>query len=154
MTLSFEIDFANQVVSHQRLSVLIDNAAYKSEISRARTFGFEHEVEQLRKMGLARGGSLENAVVIGKDRILNEGGLRFPDEFVRHKLLDAVGDLYLAGAPVLGHFHGHRSGHATNNRLLKALFANAANWRMVDLTEAMLAEPVAYGGRAGYAASA
>ena len=94
----------------------------------ARTFGFAHEVEALRKMGLARGGSLDNAVVVAHDRVLNRDGLRFPDEFVRHKLLDALGDMYLAGAPILGRFHGHRAGHALNNLLLRALFADAANW--------------------------
>jgi UDP-3-O-[3-hydroxymyristoyl] N-acetylglucosamine deacetylase len=92
-------------------------------------------VEQLRRMGLARGGSLDNAVVIAEDRILNREGLRFPDEFVRHKLLDAVGDLYLAGGPILGRFHGHRAGHALNNKLLRTLFSSQANWRWTPISD-------------------
>jgi UDP-3-O-[3-hydroxymyristoyl] N-acetylglucosamine deacetylase len=131
--LSFEIDFESAVVSRQRLSISLRDGAFREELARARTFGFAHEVEQLRRMGLARGGSLDNAVVIAEDRILNREGLRFPDEFVRHKLLDAVGDLYLAGGPILGRFHGHRAGHALNNQLLRTLFANQANWRWTPI---------------------
>jgi UDP-3-O-[3-hydroxymyristoyl] N-acetylglucosamine deacetylase len=131
--LSFEIDFENAVVARQRLSINLRDGSFREELARARTFGFAHEVEQLRRMGLARGGSLDNAVVIADDRILNREGLRFPDEFVRHKLLDAVGDLYLAGAPIMGRFHGHRAGHALNNQLLRALFANQANWRWTPI---------------------
>ncbi len=131
--LSFEIDFENAVVARQRLSLDLRDGQFRQELARARTFGFAHEVEQLRRMGLARGGSLDNAVVIGEDRILNREGLRFPDEFVRHKLLDALGDLYLAGGPILGRFHGHRAGHALNNQLLRALFADRANWRLTPI---------------------
>lgn len=133
--LSFEIDFENAVVARQRLSFNLRDGTFREELARARTFGFAHEVEQLRRMGLARGGSLDNAVVIAEDRILNREGLRFPDEFVRHKLLDAVGDLYLAGGPILGRFHGHRAGHALNNQLLRTLFANQANWRWTDIID-------------------
>jgi len=133
--LSFEIDFENAVVARQRLAVNLRDATFRKELARARTFGFAHEVEQLRRMGLARGGSLDNAVVIAEDRILNREGLRFPDEFVRHKLLDAVGDLYLAGGPLIGRFHGHRAGHALNNQLLRALFANQANWRWTSISD-------------------
>ena len=132
--LSFEIDFENAVVARQRLSLNLRDGTFREELARARTFGFAHEVEQLRRMGLARGGSLDNAVVIAEDRILNREGLRFPDEFVRHKLLDALGDLYLAGGPILGRFHGHRAGHALNNQLLRALFANQANWRWTPIS--------------------
>ena len=131
--LSFEIDFENAVVARQRLSLDLRDGTFREELARARTFGFAHEVEQLRRMGLARGGSLDNAVVIGEDRILNREGLRFPDEFVRHKMLDALGDLYLAGGPLIGRFHGHRAGHALNNQLLRALFANQANWRWTEI---------------------
>ena len=127
--MSFEIDFENAVVARQRLSLDLRDGTFREELARARTFGFAHEVEQLRSMGLARGGSLDNAVVIAEDRILNREGLRFPDEFVRHKILDALGDLYLAGGPLIGRFHGHRAGHALNNQLLRALFANQSNWR-------------------------
>jgi UDP-3-O-[3-hydroxymyristoyl] N-acetylglucosamine deacetylase len=122
-SMSFEIDFASRAVSQQDLSIVFDSETFKTEISRARTFGFLHEVDQMRAAGLARGGSLDNAVVVSGDTILNEGGLRYADEFVRHKLLDSLGDLYLAGAPMIGHFRGLRSGHLLNRKLLEALFA-------------------------------
>jgi UDP-3-O-[3-hydroxymyristoyl] N-acetylglucosamine deacetylase len=131
--LSFTIDFASNAIRRQELSIEPDPASFKEEISRARTFGFFEDVERMRQAGLARGGSLENAVVISGDRVLNEEGLRYEDEFVRHKLLDAMGDLYLAGAPILGHFHGQRSGHALNRKLLEALIADASAWRPVTL---------------------
>ena len=99
------------------------------ELANCRTFGFLHEVEALRKAGLARGGSLENAVVIDGDRILNPEGLRRPDEFVRHKALDAVGDLYVLGAPVIGRFEGLYAGHGLNNALVRALLARPQAWR-------------------------
>ena len=110
--------------------------AVQQELARARTFGFLEEVEQLRALGLARGGSLENAIVVHDGRVLNEEGLRYDDEFVRHKALDALGDLYLAGGPLIGAFRGVRSGHAVNNRLLRALFADPSAWRREDLTMA------------------
>lgn len=122
---SLEIDFPNTIVGTQRYDIAMSRNAYKSEISRARTFGFLHEVEYLRKIGLARGGSLENAIVIDGDKILNDGGLRYKNEFVRHKILDAIGDLYLAGAPIMGHYNGIRAGHAMNNKILRALFAQS-----------------------------
>jgi UDP-3-O-[3-hydroxymyristoyl] N-acetylglucosamine deacetylase len=127
-SMSFEIDFASRAVSRQDLSIVFDSDTFKSEISRARTFGFLHEVDRMRAAGLARGGSLDNAVVVSGDTILNEGGLRYADEFVRHKLLDSLGDLYLAGAPIIGHFRGVRSGHLTNRTLLGALFADPSAW--------------------------
>lgn len=125
---SFEIDFDSAAIARQRYAVELSAENFRDEIGRARTFGFLHEVDALRRMGLARGGSLDNAIVIDRDRVMNEDGLRYADEFVRHKILDAVGDLYLAGAPVIGRFHGHRSGHALNNALLHAVFADAAAW--------------------------
>jgi UDP-3-O-[3-hydroxymyristoyl] N-acetylglucosamine deacetylase len=120
--LSFSIDFRHPVIERSTQSVVIDFAdnAYLKEIARARTFGFMHEVESLRESGLALGGGLENAVVLDEYRVLNAEGLRFADEFIRHKLLDAVGDLYLLGKPLLGAFSAHKSGHALNNRLLRA----------------------------------
>jgi UDP-3-O-[3-hydroxymyristoyl] N-acetylglucosamine deacetylase len=129
-SLRFEIDFASQAISRQEFSINLTKGAFKSEISRARTFGFEQEVAMLRAHGLARGGSLDNAVVIDSTgtKVLNDDGLRYGDEFVRHKILDAVGDLSLAGAPILGAFHGIRSGHALNNQLLRALFADQTAW--------------------------
>ncbi|MGQ0674995.1 MAG: UDP-3-O-acyl-N-acetylglucosamine deacetylase [Rhodospirillales bacterium] len=123
--LSFEIDFDNPAVARQELSLTLDRNSFKSEICRARTFGFLKDAEALRAQGLARGASLDNAVVInGENRILNEGGLRFADEFVRHKVLDSVGDLYLAGGPICGHYRGIKAGHRLNNQLLRALFAD------------------------------
>jgi UDP-3-O-[3-hydroxymyristoyl] N-acetylglucosamine deacetylase len=131
-SLDFALDFANPAIGRQEKSVRLGEDSFKRELSRARTFGFAEEVELLRKAGLARGGSLDNAIVIGTDRVLNREGLRYGDEFVRHKMLDAMGDLYLAGAPIEGRFLGARSGHALNNRLLRALFADSDAWDLVD----------------------
>lgn len=135
-----EIDFSTAAIRRQegalRLGIADEAFAFKAEVSRARTFGFLHEVDMMRKAGLARGGSLENAVVIDGDRVINEGGLRYGDEFVRHKILDAVGDLYTAGAPIVGHFHGVRPGHEMNNRLLRALFADSAAYRWEEAVPA------------------
>ncbi len=127
---TFEIDFASAAVARQNISVTMINGTFKKEIARARTFGFAEDVEKLRAAGLARGGSLDNAVVVSGDEILNEDGLRYDDEFVRHKVLDAVGDLYLAGGPIRGEFHGRCSGHGINNRLVRALFADPEAWRL------------------------
>ena len=128
--LSVDIEFAASAIGRQQTTLCVDPAAFKAEISRARTFGFEQEVEAMRAAGLGRGGSLDNAVVISGDGkgVLNEDGLRYDDEFVRHKLLDALGDLSLAGAPLLAHFRGTRCGHALNNQLLRALFADPTAW--------------------------
>lgn len=134
-SMSYEIDFENQVIARQKYFFEHVNGAFMSELSRARTFGFEHEVARLRAAGLARGGSLDNAIVVGQDRILNEDGLRYDDEFVRHKVLDAIGDLYLAGRMILGHFHGYRAGHALNNQLLGAMFADPESHRIVSLDD-------------------
>ncbi len=131
-SMDFEIVFDSAVVSRQSYSIDVTAAAFEAEISRARTFGFLEEVAHLQKIGLARGGSLDNAVVIGADRVLNEDGLRFEDEFVRHKVLDAIGDLYLAGHPLIGHFHGYCSGHALNNALLHKLLSDETAWTLID----------------------
>ena len=125
---AMEIEFASAAIGQQSRQFTLFNGNFAHELSEARTFGFMHEVEQLRALGLGKGGSLENAIIIEGDKILNEGGLRYSDEFVRHKLLDAVGDLAMAGAPVLGAYRAHKGGHALNNRLLRALFADPANW--------------------------
>jgi len=135
-SMSFEIDFPSTAVSRQDLSLAVDGESFKSEIARARTFGFLQDVDRMRAAGLARGGSLENAVVVSGNTVLNEGGLRYADEFVRHKLLDALGDLYLAGSRILGHFRGVRSGHNFNRQLLEALFADPAAWCYTTLMEA------------------
>jgi UDP-3-O-[3-hydroxymyristoyl] N-acetylglucosamine deacetylase len=136
--LSFSIDFRHPVIERSTQSVSVDFAdtSYLKEIARARTFGFMHEVENLRESGLALGGGLENAVVLDEYRVLNAEGLRFADEFIRHKLLDAVGDLYLLGKPLLGAFSAHKSGHALNNRLLRAALADAGALQTVTFERA------------------
>ena len=131
-SLSFEIDFDSSSISRQKLAIHMNDGAFKNDLAGARTFGFAHEVDRLRSLGLALGGSLDNAIVIEGDRVLNEDGLRFQDEFVRHKILDCIGDLYLAGAPIIGHVHGARSGHALNHALLQALFDDDGAWSYVD----------------------
>ena len=131
-SLAFEIDFDSSAIDRQERTFQRIGADFKSDISRARTFGFDHEVEALRSAGLARGGSLENAVVVSGDKILNEGGLRFDDEFVRHKILDCIGDLYLAGGPVIGEVIASKSGHELNNELLRAVFADNDAWVRID----------------------
>ncbi|HCY38826.1 MAG: UDP-3-O-[3-hydroxymyristoyl] N-acetylglucosamine deacetylase [Pseudomonadota bacterium] len=118
---TFEADFAKH--------------SYIEEISRARTFGFMYEVEYMRKNGLALGGNLNNAIVLDEESVLNEGGLRFPDEFVRHKILDAIGDLYIIGHQIIGAFEGYRSGHAINNQLLRKLLNHPESWEFVTFND-------------------
>ena len=134
-SIDFEIDFDSPAVQRQSMRVDMVDGVFKSELSRARTFGFMHEVEALRAAGFAKGGSLDNAVVVSGSEVLNEDGLRFDDEFVRHKILDAVGDLYLAGGTIAGHFSGVCTGHSLNNKLLRALFADEANYEWIDAGE-------------------
>ena len=128
--MDFTIDFAHPVFENSGSNVKIDfkDNTYIKDISRARTFGFMHEVEYLRANGLARGGSLDNAIVLDEYRILNRGGLRYEDEFAKHKVLDAIGDLYMLGHPLLGAFTAYKSGHALNNKLLRALLADESAW--------------------------
>jgi UDP-3-O-[3-hydroxymyristoyl] N-acetylglucosamine deacetylase len=133
-SMSFEIDFDNPLIRRQDICLMFDADTFKTELSRARTFGLLDELDRLRAAGLVRGGSLDNAVVVGRDHVLNVGGLRYGDEFVRHKLLDAFGDLYLAGGPLLGSFRGVRSGHAHTRRLLSALFADREAWCYTTLS--------------------
>ena len=135
-TLDFQIDFPNAVIGSQAMTVDMTGGVFKDEIARARTFGFLHEAEALWAAGLAKGASLDNAVVVSGDRVMNEDGMRFENECVRHKILDAVGDLYMAGAPILCHYAGERASHALNNQLLRELFADPANYEIVDMTEA------------------
>ena len=127
----FEIDFDTPVIGNQVVDFVVDEETFRNEIMAARTFGFAHEVEALRRAGLARGGSLENAVVIDGDQILNPGGLRMEREFVKHKALDAIGDLYVLGAPLLGRYEGVKAGHAINNLLVRELLARPQAWREV-----------------------
>jgi UDP-3-O-[3-hydroxymyristoyl] N-acetylglucosamine deacetylase len=130
--LDVEIDFDTPLIGNQRIEIEVNPGSFRRDLARARTFGFMKDVERLWAAGLALGASLENTVAIGDDRIINREGLRFSDEFVRHKALDAVGDLALAGASILGSFRSKRGGHRLNTLVLKALFADEEAWTMVE----------------------
>jgi UDP-3-O-[3-hydroxymyristoyl] N-acetylglucosamine deacetylase len=130
--LDVEIGFETQLIGTQKIEIDVNPGSFRRELARARTFGFMKDVERLWAAGLALGASLENTVAIGDDRIINREGLRFADEFVRHKALDAVGDLALAGAPLLGAYRSRRGGHRLNALVLKALFADPDAWTMVE----------------------
>lgn len=134
-SMSFEIEFENPLIRFQDMAVTFETDTFRAELSRARTFGILDDVERLKAAGLVQGGSLENAIIVSGDRVLNRGGLRYADEFVRHKLLDAYGDLYLAGGPIIGHFRGSRSGHAHTRMLLAALFADPDAWQETTLAD-------------------
>ncbi len=131
--MEFSIDFSHPVIQKGRQQVTVDFAStsYVKEIARARTFGFMQDVEHLRAQGLGLGGSLDNAIVVDEFSVLNPDGLRYDDEFVKHKVLDAIGDLYLIGYPILGVFSAHKSGHALNNKLARALLARESAWELV-----------------------
>ena len=135
--LAFEIDFAHRVVSStgQRYEFDLSSGRYSRDIARARTFGFTKEVEMMRSRGLALGGSLDNAVVVDEFKVLNSEGLRYDDEFVKHKILDAIGDLVLAGQPLLAAYRAFKSGHALNNRLVRALLADRSAWEVVTFDD-------------------
>jgi len=132
--LTMSIDFAHPVFEKIPQSVTVDfsTTSYVKEVSRARTFGFMQDVETMREQGLALGGSLDNAIVMDEYRVLNTDGLRYEDEFVKHKVLDAIGDLYLLGHPLIGAFSGHKTGHALNNRLLRRLMEDKPSWELVS----------------------
>jgi UDP-3-O-[3-hydroxymyristoyl] N-acetylglucosamine deacetylase len=134
-----EIQFEHPLIARQALDIAFDPDGFKTEIARARTFGFAERVEDLWSRGMALGGCLRNTVVVSRERVLNEEGLRFPDELVRHKVLDVLGDLYLATAPLIGRFTGRSAGATLHNKLLRALFADPAAWRTV--TAAATAKP-------------
>lgn len=142
---SFTIDFDHPLFqgSTQTASLDFSNTSYVKEVSRARTFGFMSQYEQLRQMKLALGGSLENAVVIDADGIMNDDGLRYEDEFVKHKILDAIGDVYLLGYSIIGAFNGHKSGHGLNNALLRTLLADPSSWEYVSFDDITMA-PLSY----------
>ena len=127
------IEFSHPSIGAQGFEIELFNGDFESKIADARTFGFAHEVKALRAMGLALGGSIENAIVLDDKTIMNPEGLRHADEFARHKVLDAVGDIYIAGGPMIGHYEGVKPGHNMNNRVLQALFADDTNWEWVDL---------------------
>lgn len=131
--LNFTINFAHPVFASTKQEVTVDlgEHSYIKEVSRARTFGFMHDVENMRAQGLALGGNLDNAIVMDEYRVINPDGLRSDDEFVKHKVLDAIGDLYLLGHPLIGAFSGYKSGHALNNALLRAMLADESTWEFV-----------------------
>ncbi len=135
-TLEIEIAFNNSLIETQKAQYDFSETTFKQSLARARTFCFERDVEKMRSMGLALGGSLHNAIVVGEHDVLNEGGLRYTDEFVRHKALDCIGDYFLAGAMLRGEVVTSRPGHGINNKLLRALFADSSNYRMVGGDEA------------------
>ena len=134
-SVSFTIDFDHPLIDKQQYRMDFSDRFFHREICRARTFGFYREVEMLKKMGLARGGSLENAVVVDDFSILNPDGLRFPDEFVRHKILDSIGDVSLFGMPVIGHLVAHKSGHMLNHKLVTRVLADASAYEIVQVGE-------------------
>ena len=131
-SIDFEIDFPSKLVSKQSCQLQLVNGNYKTDIASARTFGFEKDVDMLRLNGLALGGSLDNAVVVGESKILNSDGLRFKDEFVRHKVLDFIGDISLAGYKIIGSFFTSHSGHELNLKLIKEIFSSKENWELVS----------------------
>lgn len=135
---SLEISFDHPAfrLAPQKIDIDFARTSYIDEIARARTFGFMYEVETMARMGLGRGGSLDNAIVIDDEFVLNRDGLRFPDEFVRHKILDAIGDLYIIGHPLIAAFSGYKSGHAMNNQLLRQLLARPSAWEYVTFSHA------------------
>ena len=141
---SFEIDFDHPVLrqSVQRASLDFSSTSYVKEVSRARTFGFTKDIEYMRSKNLALGGSVKNAIVVDDYRVLNEDGLRYDDEFVKHKILDAVGDLYLLGHSLIGEFVGYKSGHGLNNQLLRELLQQEDAWEFVEFTEGTA--PISY----------
>ena len=142
---SFEIEFDHPVFRGRTQTASIDfsSTSFVKEVARARTFGFMRDIEYLRSQNLALGGSVNNAIVVDEFRILNEDGLRYEDEFVKHKMLDAIGDLYLLGFSLIGEFVGHKSGHALNNQLLRQLMADQDAWEIVTFADAATA-PISY----------
>ncbi len=129
------INFPNTLVGAQTYSVELVNEAFRNDVARARTFGFAEQVDALQKKGFALGGSLKNAVLVDGDRIVNGDGLRYPDEFVRHKILDVLGDMTLAGVPVIGHFYAYKPGHDLNNAIIKRLFEERSAWSYIPMDE-------------------
>ncbi len=144
---NFEIEFDHPIFRQrtQRASMDFSSTSFLREVSRARTFGFTRDLEMLRSRNLALGGTMENAIVLDEFRVLNEDGLRYEDEFVKHKILDAIGDLYLLGHSLIGEFSGFKSGHGLNNRLLRTLMADVSAWEEVTFTDRKLA-PISYAG--------
>ena len=150
--LGFTVVFDHPAIpaSQSRAQVEFSTENYIREVSRARTFGFMRDLEYMRERNLGLGGSMDNAIVLDEFRVLNDDGLRYADEFVRHKILDAVGDLYLAGHAIVGAYEGYKSGHALNNKLVRALLAERSAWELVSYDQTADG-PVAYGGEAAFA---
>lgn len=143
---SFSIDFDHPAFHNRTLKAEVDfsSTSFVKEVSRARTFGFMHEIEYLRSQGLARGGSMDNAIVVDEYQVLNEDGLRYEDEFVKHKILDAIGDLYLLGNSLIGEFVGHKSGHGLNNASLRELISQKDAWEVVTFENDEDEAPISY----------
>jgi UDP-3-O-[3-hydroxymyristoyl] N-acetylglucosamine deacetylase len=141
----FEIDFDHPVFAGRTQTACVDfsSTSFVKEVSRARTFGFIRDIEFLRTHNLALGGSVDNAIVVDEDSVLNEDGLRYEDEFVKHKILDAIGDLYLLGKSLIGEFRGYKSGHALNNLLIRTLLEQPDAWEVVTFVDSSLA-PISY----------
>ena len=135
LTIDYEIEFPSKAIGKQNVTFDVYGGNFKRDIAEARTFGFKHEIDYLKSIGLCRGGSLENALVVDGDVILNQDGLRYENEFVRHKTLDAVGDLYTSGYVIIGKYTGIKAGHGITNTLLRSLFSDASNYQIVDLNE-------------------
>ena len=144
--LGFTIEFDHPMIPDRQSRQEIDfsTSTYIKEVSRARTFGFMRDLEYMRERNLGLGGSMDNAIVLDEFRVLNEDGLRYTDEFVRHKILDAIGDLYLAGGPILGYYEGFKSGHALNNKLVRALLADQPAWEWVSFPQGSAPPPLLY----------
>jgi len=144
--LGFTIQFDHPMIpaKQSRQEIEFSTLAYTKEISRARTFGFMRDLEYMRERNLGLGGSMDNAIVLDEFRVLNEDGLRYADEFVRHKILDAIGDLYIVGHPLLASYTAHKSGHALNNKLVRALMADATAWEWVSFDSPATPDPVEY----------
>lgn len=142
----FSIEFNHPIISKRTSCAEIDfsTTSFVKEVSRARTFGFMRDIEAMREQNLALGGSMDNAVVLDDYRVLNEDGLRYEDEFVKHKILDAIGDLYLLGHSLIGAYHAHKSGHELNNKLLRTLMADAAAWEEVSYPDDPAIAPISY----------
>jgi UDP-3-O-[3-hydroxymyristoyl] N-acetylglucosamine deacetylase len=130
-SIDLHIEFDHNQIGHQQFDYRSTFTSFKNDICRARTFGFKHEIDQLHKIGLAKGGSLDNAILVDENGIVNKGGLRYNNEFVRHKTLDFIGDIYLAEYYILGHFKASKPGHGINNKLLQELFKNEDSWRII-----------------------
>ena len=138
--MTYDIAFEHPCIAMQQRSLKVTPESFRRELAPARTFGFLRDVERLKAVGLARGGSLDNAIVIDEERILNPEGLRFPDEFVRHKILDAIGDLSLIGYPILGHVRAYKAGHDINHQLVQKILANPHCWQLIEFSDEDLLE--------------